>query len=209
MEDSLKENEKELIRLIKFFRERAEELIEKGKLSPEHEQLISSCEKIVAAIYAHANTRENLLLRRQVLTNIVKDNAVCKQCHKSDYLTITGSEKDSNNLEFNTYFCSNCSIGFRWSRPNNPWDMVRFIENVMNSLKESEATSSDSYKQEIETSLLQLEEGLSKLKPVVESSDREYQEFQIKETEFEDTIHSFRNHLLMQKMKMEAFDNQN
>lgn len=209
MEHSLKENEKELIRLVSFFRERAEELIKNGKLSPEHEQLVSSCEKIAAAVYGHANARENILSRRQMLATIVKDNAICKECNSSADLMVTGTEKDTNNFEFNIYYCSNCNISFRWSRPNNPWDMVKFIENVMQSLKESEVVSSDSYKPEIEATLLQLEEGLSRLKPVVQSSDLEYEQFQVKEAEFEDTIHSFRNHLLMQKMKMDAFDNQN
>jgi len=48
MNQNLKENERELIKLVNFFRKRAEKLIKKGKLSEEHKQVINACEPIAS-----------------------------------------------------------------------------------------------------------------------------------------------------------------
>src|SRR4051812_44437788 len=90
MSQNLKENERELIKLINFFRKRAEVLIKENKMDEDYRQLIEACEKLVGQLVAHAEHRAEILLQRETLKNIIKDNAVCPKCQKGNQLKFVG-----------------------------------------------------------------------------------------------------------------------
>ena len=106
MGPNLKENERELIKLINFFRKRAEILIKTDKLDAEYIKLIEACEKLVGQLAAHAEHRAEILLQRETLKNIIKDNAACPKCQKSNQLKLIGVDKNDKGWKSNKYKCS-------------------------------------------------------------------------------------------------------
>jgi hypothetical protein len=207
MAQNLKDNERELIKLVNFFRKEAEALMREDK-SVDYNEVINSCEKLIAQLNHHAAHREEVLYQRETLKNLVKDNAVCPKCSKGDLLKHVGVDKNSAGWKSNKYKCRKCNIEFVLNRPNNPWDLLPFMENFILDLenKFSQGDFSEEEKQHSETAISQMKASISKLKPVVEASDLDYREMLTKEEEMDKLIHEFRNHLMIERIKMDTWE---
>lgn len=208
MSQNLKENERELIKLVNYFRKHAEKLISENKVDAEFHQLIDTCEKFAQQLNLHAQRREEVLQQREQLKNLVKDNALCPKCHKNIHLKFVGIDKHPQGWKCNKYKCRKCNIEFVWSRPNNPWDMIPYVEGFVKELEqkiENEATSEDEKELALET-VNQMQGNLDKLKPVIEASDLDFKELNERDEEMAKMIHEFKNHLLIIKIKMDTWE---
>ncbi len=65
------------------------------------------------------------------LKKIVRDNAECPKCKRSDQLKPKGLDPNEKGWKMNRYRCRRCNIAFTWNRPNNPWDMLEFVEDML------------------------------------------------------------------------------
>src|ERR1051326_3792112 len=129
MEPELKKDERELLRLTRFFKKHAENFLSAGKIEEgQAKQLMESCEKLETSLRTHANYRQSVEAQRENLKTIIKDNAVCPECGSSQYLKFVGTAKHERGWESNKYRCRKDNIEFVWNRPNNPWDMLLFID---------------------------------------------------------------------------------
>lgn len=202
----LKANERELIRLINFFSKRAQRLMEEGKLSLEHEQLTSACQNLETQLFNHAANRAAILDKRERLNRIIEDNAQCPSCHKADMLKKQGTATNEHGWRNNTYRCRRCNTNFTWNRPNNPWDMVGFLEMYIQELQLTLLTQQDEdFIQQSEEAIVQLNDSLSRLRPVLETSDEEVTALDQKEREMDKMIHQFKSYLLIEKIKLDTY----
>lgn len=204
--NQLKEDERELVKLANYFKKKAEKLIEEGKLSQEHEQVIVACERLTKTIYDHSSFREEILAKREHISNSIRDNASCPECQSNSMLKFIGVTDDEKGWKFNKYKCRRCNIQFVWNRPNNPWDMISFIEDLMGEFRmrlESE-TSNESEKEEANQMLHQLEGNLELIKPIIRTSDEEYEALQSRDEEIGAMIKNFKNYLLIQKVLLDS-----
>jgi hypothetical protein len=124
-------------------------------------------------------------------------------------LKLIGAEKNEKGWKSNRYKCRKCNITFTWNMPNNPWDMIQYIEEVLVSLrlKYAQAGSQDNDKADISQTIDNMQANLEKLKPVIDAHDQEYHQLQSRETEMEKLIHEFKNSLLIEKIKMDTWEN--
>lgn len=207
MGKNLKENERELIKLINFFRKEAETLMREDS-SVDYNEVISSCEKLIAQIINHATYREEVLSQRESLKGLIKDNAVCPKCSGANQLKHTGVDKNEQGWKSNKYKCKRCNIEFILNRPNNPWDMIPFIEKFILDLEEKfrQASLNDEEKRQSEASIIQMKESMGKLKPVVEASDLNYKDLLVKELEMDKLMHEFKNHLMIERIRMDTWE---
>jgi hypothetical protein len=208
MSHNLKENERELIKLVNFFRKHAERLISEKKVDAEFQQLIDTCEKFAEQLNLHAGRREEVLQQREQLKNLVKDNALCPKCNKNTHLKLSGIDKHPQGWKCNKYKCRKCNIEFVWSRPNNPWDMIPYVEGFVVDLQQkaqNETTAADERQLAMET-ISQMQGNLDKLKPVIDASDQDYRELLERDEEMSKMIHEFKNHLLIIKIKMDTWE---
>ena len=209
MNKHFKPNERELIKVATFFKKQSKKLIAEGKLGEENSQVGEAVDRFIEHMNTHANTRAFILEQREYLRKLVKDNAQCPQCHSSNMLKPAGSEKNEKGWKSNRYKCRKCNIYFTWNMPNNPWDMIAYIQEVLQMLrlkKESDAVP-DEEKQETLATIAQMQANLDKLKPVIDAHDEEYNELQSREAEMEKLIHEFKNSLLIEKIKMDTWEN--
>ncbi|MGQ0827617.1 MAG: hypothetical protein ACT4ON_04390 [Bacteroidota bacterium] len=208
MNQNLKENERELIKLVNFFRKRAEKLIKEGKLNEEHKQVINACERLTEQLNVHALNRAEILQNRENLTNLIKDNAECPKCNKNTHLKFLGIDKNEKGWKNNKYKCRRCNIEFVWNRPNNPWDMIPFVEmhiQEMENKVQAEKMNEETKAQSLQM-LEQMKETVGKLKPIVELSDKDFIDMQARELEMDKMIRGFKNHLLIERIKMDSWN---
>lgn len=210
MNQNLKENERELIKLVNFFRKRAASLIKEGKLSEEHEQVIAACEKLIERLNAQAEQRAQIIQQRENLKGIIKDNALCLKCEKNTHLKLAGTETNGKGWKFNKYKCRRCNIEFVWHKPNNPWDTVPFLDSLVQELEHKLSKEGVSAEMQAPSREMigQVQENIEKLKIVITASDRDYEEMQRNESEMDKMIHGFKNHLLIEKIKMDSWNNE-
>jgi chromosome segregation ATPase len=208
MNPNFKENERELVKLVNHFRKRAEKLIKEGKLGEEHAQVSEACERLVNKLDLHAQSRARILEQREALKHLVKDNAVCPKCHTVNHLKHIGEVTHEKGWKNNRYRCRKCNIEFTWNRPNNPWDMIRFMENVISELEAGMASLPPESAEETKGLIEQMQEGLGRLKPVIEGADSEYEEFREREQEMAKLINDFKSYLLIEKIKMDSWNQQ-
>jgi molybdopterin-biosynthesis enzyme MoeA-like protein len=203
----LKANERELIKLIRFFSKRAKLLIDRGQLDPEHEKLTSACENLEQQLYTHAQNRGVILEKRARLEKVVEDNAQCPQCKHADMLKRTGITSNEHGWRCNTYKCRRCNITFTWNRPNNPWHLVEFLEVYMKELETTlETEQSPTMREHILQSIAQMQESLNRLRPVLSDSNEEVTALEQKEQEMTRLIHQFKNYLLIEKIKLDTLE---
>ncbi len=203
---ALKPNERELIKLIRFFSKRAARLMEAGELSPEHAQLTNACENLETQLVTHASNRSAIMDKRERLLNIIEDNAQCPKCNKADMLKRTGSTTNEYGWKCNTYKCRRCNTGFTWNRPNNPWDMVEFLEMYIGQLQLAmQAEQNPDVVAHTENAVAQMQDSLSRLRPVLQTSDEEVDALQQKEKEMDKLIHQFKTYLQIEKIKLNAY----
>jgi hypothetical protein len=207
MQQSLKSNERELIKLIKFFRKRADQLIQEGQLSEEHQQLGIACEKLTSQIFNHASIREQVTAKRDKLRQLIKDNAACPKCQQSNQLKLVGSARHEKGWKSNKYKCRRCNIEFVWGKPNNPWDMVTFLEQYIGEMEENVQNENlpEEIRQQSALVIEQLQHSLAQLKPVLEGSDQEMADLETTEVEMSKMIHQFTNYLLIEKIKLNTW----
>jgi hypothetical protein len=209
MNRNFKSNERELVKVASFFKRQSRKLMEEGKLGEEHAKVGEAVDRFIEQMEAHADARAQILEQRESLRKIVKDNALCPRCNTGDKLRHVGTEKNEKGWKSNRYRCRKCNIEFTWNRPNNPWDMISYIEEVSGMLnaKLAEPSVSDDEKEQIAAGLQNMNANLEKLKPVIEAHDAEYNAIQTRDTEMEQLIHEFKNSLLIERIKMDTWEN--
>lgn len=207
MNKHFKPNERELVKVATFFKKQSRKLIAEGKLGEENKSVEEAVDRFIEHMENHANTRAFVLEQREYLKKLVKDNAQCPHCHSRDMLKLSGTEKNEKGWKSNRYKCRKCNIYFTWNMPNNPWDMIQYIEEVLVAmrLKHENALTPETEKQEALTTLSHLKENLDKLKPVIDAHDQEFNELQKREMEMDKLIHEFKNSLLIEKIKMDTW----
>lgn len=211
MNKHFKSNERELVKVATFFKKQSKKLIEEGKLGEEHKKVEEAVDRFVDHMEQHANARAFILEQRETLAKLVKDDAACPTCNKMDLLKKVGVEKNDKGWKSNRYKCRRCNIEFTWNRPNNPWDMISYIEEVMGMLrsKAEDVSTSDAEKEQLAAGIESMKANLDKLKPVIDAHNAEYEALQTREAEMEKLIHEFKNSLLIEKIKMDTWENKN
>jgi hypothetical protein len=208
MYPSLKPNERELIKLIKFFRKRADQLIQEGQLSEEHQQLGLACDKLTDQILHHARIREQVTEKREKLRQLIKDNATCPRCQQSNQLKRAGTARHEKGWQSNKYKCRRCNIEFVWGKPNNPWDMVTFLEQYIEEMDANVRNESlpEEIRRQSALVIEQLQHSLAQLKPVLAGSDQEMADLDTTEVEMSKMIHQFTNYLQIEKIKLNTWE---
>lgn len=206
MNKALKANERELIKLIRFFSKRAEQLTASEELSEDQRQLTQACQNLEKQLLQHAENRVAIMDKRARLEKLIEDNAQCPKCHKADMLKQQAVTTNEHGWKLNTYRCRRCNTSFTWNRPNNPWHMMEFMELYIKELEESlEAGLEPSIRQQTEAAIPQLQDSLYRLRPVLQDSDEEVQALTEKEREMDKLIHQFKNYLLIEKIKLDTY----
>lgn len=199
-------NERELVRLITFFKKENKKLLAEGKLNEQRQQVEDTADRFMAHLQQHIQSRALVLEQREALQKLVKDEAACPKCSKKDMLKLAGTEKNEKGWKSNRYRCRRCNIAFTWNRPNNPWDLVAYIENMLTEFA-ARAASNPGEEEEISAAMHNARTNLEKIKPVIDAHEKEYNELQVRETEMEKLVHEFKNALLIEKIKMDTWEN--
>src|SRR5687767_6918282 len=142
MNKNFKSNERELVKVATFFKKQSKKLIEEGKLGEEHKKVEEAVDKFIDHMNKHADSRAFILEQHETLQKLVKDDASCPTCNKKDMLKFVGIEESEQGWKSNRYRCRRCNIEFTWNRPNNPWDMIAYIEGVLAMLREKSTNPS-------------------------------------------------------------------
>lgn len=209
MNKNFKPNERELIKVVIFFKKQSKKLIAEGKLGAEHKIVEDAVDRFVDHMNNHADTRAFILDQRESLKKLVKDNPQCPQCHTNNMLKLFGNEKNEKGWKSNRYKCRKCNIAFTWNMPNNPWDMILYIEEVLLTMrtKLGDITIPVEEKEHAASAINSMQANLDKLKPVIDAHDQEFNLLQTSESEMEKLIHEFKNSLLIEKIKMDTWEN--
>ena len=197
------------MKLATFFKKQSRSLIERGKLSEDHRKVEEAVDHFIQQMEFHADNRALIQQQREQLSKLVKDNAVCPKCNTSDKLRFVGTEKNEKGWKSNRYKCRKCNIQFTWNRPNNPWDMIKFIEEIIDDIEKKlqDETLSDEEREQTRSGLESMQGNLARLKPVIEAHDAEYNAIVTRDSEMERLIHEFKNSLLIEKIKMDTWEN--
>lgn len=208
MNKNFKVNERELVKVATFFKKQSRKLIEEGRLGEEHHKVEDAVDRFVEHMESHANARATILEQRETIAKLIKDDAVCPNCQKKDLLKFAGIEKNEKGWKSNRYKCRRCNIEFTWNRPNNPWDMIRYMEEIIQTLllKASDPATSPQEKEQILSGIESMKANLEKLKPVIDEHDAAYQALQKRDEEMEKLIHEFKNSLMIEKIKMDTWE---
>jgi DNA-directed RNA polymerase subunit M/transcription elongation factor TFIIS len=209
MNKHFKNNERELVKVATFFKRQSKMLIGEGKLGEEHKKVEEAVDRFVEQMSNHADARGFILEQREQLKKLVKDEPECPRCHTRDMLKFTGTERNEKGWQSNRYKCRRCNIQFTWNRPNNPWDMILYIEEVLTvlRLKHDNVAVVPEEKEQLAASIAAMQANLDKLKPVIDAHNRDYHEMLERDTEMERLIHEFKNSLLIEKIKMDTWEN--
>lgn len=205
MEQNLKPEERELVKLVQYFKKRAQVLITENKLEEDYRLMLETCDKLTEQLYAHARNRDTISSEREQLQGMIKDNAKCPKCHSSDMLKVIGFDTTPQGWRSNKYKCRKCNIAFVWNMPNNPWDMIPYVEKFIGDT-ESKINSldpADPGREATSAGLEAMKANLAKLKPVVEASDLDMKDLEEREKQMADMVHTFKKHLQIEKIKLE------
>ncbi|MDB5257628.1 MAG: hypothetical protein JWM14_2323 [Chitinophagaceae bacterium] len=205
MAQNLKPNERELIRLVNFFKKKTKALTQENKSIEEYAQLLETGDKLVEQITIHAANRDIVEGERKKLNELVKENAVCPKCQKSNQLKLVGTSKSPEGWKSNKYKCRKCNIEFVWNAPNNPWDMIPYVERFIVQSEEKIAKENvpAEEKEQVAVMVQQMKANLDKLKPVVLASDADLTELESRDKEMDELINKFKKYLMIEKIKME------
>lgn len=208
MNKNFKPNERELVKVATFFKKQSKRLIDEGRLGEEHRKVEEAVDRFIDHMNLHADNRTFILDQRDQLQKLVKDDAQCPTCNGKDMLKLVGTEKNEKGWKSNRYRCRRCNIEFTWNRPNNPWDMIPYIEEVMMMFrKKSEETGNEEERAQLKAGVESMEGNLARLKPVIEAHEKDFQAFEKREEEMEKLIHEFKNSLLIEKIKLDTWEN--
>lgn len=209
MNRNYKANERELVKVATFFKKQSKKLIDEGKLGEENRQVGEAVDRFIEHLDQHANTRAFILEQRDYLRKLVKDNARCPQCHSNDMLKPAGTERNEKGWKSNRYKCRKCNIYFTWNMPNNPWDMIEYIHEMLELLrsKYDSENASEQDRSEARASISAMQANLDKLKPVIDAHDKDFGDLQTRDEEMDKLVHEFKNSLLIEKIKMDTWEN--
>jgi hypothetical protein len=210
MPPTLNARERELVKAANQFKKRAQNLVKAQKLNEEHLKIVEACDQLLAQVHHHAERRAAVEDQHEQLKKLVQDNAQCPRCKRSDYLRLAGIFTNEQGWKMNKYRCRRCNIEFVWNRPNNPWDMLRFIDALLVQLDLSlaaEGTDPAAREQNLRMKE-QVMQNLVKLKPVVEASDESLRDIRQKDEEMAQMLHEFKNYLLIETIKLDSWENQ-
>lgn len=205
MEQNLKPEERELLKLVNYFKKRAEILIIENRLDEEYRQMLDTCDKLSEQLHLHAKNRDTILSEREQLQSLVKDNAKCPKCNSNEQIKVIGTDKNEKGWKSNKYKCRRCNITFVWTAPNNPWDMIPYVENFISQmeLRLNDDSLDEESKEHTANALEQMKANLFKLKPVVEASDLDFTDLEEREKQMAEMVHKFKKHLMIEKIRME------
>ena len=205
MEQNLKPEERELVKLVQYFKKRAQVLITENKLEDEYRQMLETCDKLTEQLYMHAKNRDIIHAEREQLQGMIKDNAKCPKCSSAEMLKVIGFDTNAQGWKSNKYKCRKCNIAFVWNTPNNPWDMIPYVEKFIKDTEEKLAglDPSDPTIEGTSMGLEAMKANLAKLKPVTEASNLDMKDLEERETQMADIVHKFKKHLMIEKIKME------
>ena len=205
MDQNFNAEERELIKLVSFFKKHTERLNPGDALLAEYKIMLETCDKLVEQMNVHAQNREIILGEREQLKNLVKDNAHCPKCEKNANLKLTGTDKSEQGWKSNKYRCRKCNIEFVWNAPNNPWDMIAYVEYFVVKLENSlaEENLDEATKKANEEALMQMKNNLAKIKPVVEASALDLAGLEKREAEMADMVSKVKKHLLIEKIRLD------
>jgi hypothetical protein len=202
---NLTADERELVKLVHYFKKRADVLLNENEHAEDYRQMLDTCDKLVEQLSLHARNREAIYTDREQLRNMIQDHARCPKCNSNEMLKVIGFDTNSKGWKSNKYKCRRCNIAFVWNTPNNPWDMIPYVEQFIHDTEEK-ISSLDPSDPSIEATTAGLEgmkANLAKLKPVVEASDAELKELEEREVQMADMVKKFKKHLLIEKIKLE------
>jgi hypothetical protein len=202
MDQKYTASEREFLRLANFFKKQAQRLKEEHKLGEDYIQIVETCDKLEQQLHLHAESRAAILDAQEQLKSLVKDNAQCPKCGKSSHLKGLGTEKSPQGWVSNKYKCRKCNIEFVWNAPNNPWDMIGYVEQVVADLEKKMANQSPEVQQQNEQALAQMKANLATLKPVIEASRKSVLELEQKEQIMCDMVLKVNKHLMIEKIRM-------
>jgi hypothetical protein len=205
MEHNLKPEERELVKLVQYFKKRAQILITENKLEEEYRLMLETCDKLTEQLYAHAKNRDIIMAEREQLQGMIKDNAKCPKCQSNEMLKVIGFDTTPQGWKSNKYKCRRCNIAFVWNTPNNPWDMIPYVEKFIldTETKMNALDPSDPGREITLPGLEVMKANLAKLKPVTEASDLDLKDLEEREKHMSDMVHKFKKHLMIEKIKME------
>lgn len=209
MNKHFNQQERDLVKLAGFFKKQSIKLVGEGKLGEEHKNVEEAVDRFLEHINNHVNTRVFILEQHEYLNKLVKDNAHCPKCHTNEKLKLVGTEKNEKGWKSNRYKCRKCNIEFTWNLPNNPWHMIEYIQEMLQQMRtkiDDSSTSEEERDQALET-ISGMGSNLNKLKPVIDAHDKEYNELKAREMEMERLIHEFKNSLMIEKIKMDTWEN--
>ena len=197
-------DEKELIRLAAFFKKQGERLKEENKLSEEYILLLQTCATLLEQMELHAKSREQIMNEHEQLKKLMNDNARCPQCEKSTHLKLAGTNKSPQGWVSNKYRCRKCNIEFVWNSPNNPWDMMEYVQHMASILEKrmEEEEQEPSVREQNEQALVQMKASLEKLRPVIDSSRQNLADLAQREQVMSEMVMKVKKHLLIEKIKM-------
>lgn len=205
MEHNLKPEERELVKLVQYFKKRAQVLITENKLEEEYRLMLETCDKLAEQLYLHAKNRETILAEREQLQNMIKDNAKCPKCNSNEMLKVIGFDTTPQGWKSNKYKCRRCNIAFVWNTPNNPWDMIPYVEKFIQDTEAKMNTldANDPARESTLPGLEAMKANLAKLKPVTEASDQDLKDLEEREKQMSEMVHKFKKHLMIEKIKLE------
>lgn len=201
MEEHYNADERELLKLVIFFKKQAERL----QNEETYPHMIETCDKLVEQLNIHVKSREMVLASREQLKGLVKDNAYCPKCEKNANLKLVGTDISPQGWKNNKYRCRACNIEFVWNVPNNPWDMIPYVEAFIVELEKGlmDASQGDAAKAMNTEALAQMKENLEKIKPIVQASEQNMAELEVREKEMSDMVNKVKKHLMIEKIRLD------
>lgn len=126
-------------------------------------------------------------------------------------LKLVGTEANEKGWKSNRYRCRRCNIEFTWNRPNNPWDMLEYIQAVLDMMRVriTDTNVSEEEKDQIKGAIESMEANVGRLRPVIDAHNTEWDALQKREEEMEKLVHEFKNTLLIEKIKLDTWENKN
>ncbi|MES2733762.1 MAG: hypothetical protein V4714_18595 [Bacteroidota bacterium] len=210
MNQQLNNRERELVKAANQFKKRAQNLIKSGKLEEEHQKVAEACNNLLQQVYTHAENRTLILLQHDNLKKTIQDHAQCPSCKSNAHLKLRGIDPNEKGWKMNRYRCRRCNLEFTWNRPNNPWDMLHFFEDMITQLDASAQNESIDAETKAQTQAMKehILQNLDKLRPVIEGADQNLRDIRQKDEEMAQMLHEFKNFLLIELIKLDSWKNQ-
>lgn len=203
MNPNLNANEREVIKLALFFQKNARRIIEEKSLNENYSELAESCEKIITALSTHADFRASVLQQKKELQSAIQDNALCPKCESAEYLRYIGVDT-SEEWKCNKYKCRRCNISFVWNRPNNPWDLLKFVERMKEQIMlQSNISEMAGEFSELTPALQNLDSQMENLRSTINHVDRIYSDMMEKDEAMSTLVKEFKKFLMIEKIKLE------